>query len=511
MSYVPVLSLRALGSGASFSASSKVAADVKSGAAVTTTVQDAAKAADVELPDCSAAAVTGNSYIDSTFVKCCQDIKKMSGMTLKQKADGIGQCAARGAATGACMAAGVVTFGVTTALAPLCGTIGAAVYDRVSGYDTKQWVAAGVGAAVCSAVSAGVAGPICAFAAAELVGWIADELGPLFDSIFSPNAARDRELAARKAFHALVAQNEKMKAEADQAVRDLWSNSIKSIKEAYNGSLALLPAAYRSKAQQALGFAPLYDGIAGALRAAGAPITPLTWPVDASSTVGDRLLAQRARAGYGCEGTAEGCIKDGYSEICPFSFSDLYMTAYYSQGMDKLTGNTRDKQVAFEKYALSMMQGMAGWILPRMQQAIAVVASKVATVMAGLKQQSLLEAAKAKDDAKIVATAWSAAKAAEKAASDASSWSGSRREKALAQAERKYEVVVRASGLLTFAAAPGAPAPSAAHRSKMADAVQRAGAAVKLAKSNARTAQLTLGAGVAIGVAGIGYVLLRRS
>lgn len=502
MSYAMMLPLRGLGAGASFSA------NVKTTASATKTAGEVAKAADVKLPDCSDAAVTGNSYLDSTFVKCCEDIKKMSDMSLKKKADGIGQCAARGAATGACMAAGVVSFGVTTALAPLCGTVGAAVYDRVSGYDTKQWVAAGVGAAVCSAVSAGIAGPICAFAAAELVGWIADELGPLFDSIFSPNAARDRELAARKAFHSLVATNEKTMTEADTAVRELWSNSISSIKEAYLGALALLPSSYRTKAEQALGFAPLYDGIARALTSAGAPGTPLVWRIDsAGATVGDRLRTQRQRAGYGCEGTAAGCLKDGYSEICPFSFSDLYMHYYYAAGIDKLTGDTRDRHMTFEKNALAMMQEIAGGILSAMQKAIAVVATKVATMMAGFKQQALLEAAKTRNDAKLVATAWSAAKAAQAAAARASSWSGKKRTDAIAETQRKRDIVVQASNLLAFATTP----PSTAHKKKMAESVALAKAAVTLADSNARTAQIVVGGAVAAGVAGIGYLLLRRT
>jgi hypothetical protein len=507
-------SLRGLG--VSFSASANVAADVKSGASATKTAQDAAAAAEVQLPDCSDAAITGNDYIDSTFVKCCQDIKKMSGMSTKDKAKGIGQCAARGAATGACMAAGVVTFGITAAIAPLCGTVGAAVFDRVMGWDTKQWVAAGVGAAVCAAVSAGLAGPLCAFAAAELVGWISDALGPVFDGIFNPSAAKDRELAARAAFHSLSAATQDLMYQANDAVIELWSNAIKSIKDVYVDTVGLLPASYQAKAQQLLGFAPKYDGIARALAAAGARTTALVWKIDSNGgTVGDRLHYQRDKGGgYGCEGTAEGCMKDGYSEICPFSFSDFYMNMYFAAGMDKLKGKTRDQQMAFDQNALSVMQALASKILPEMQQAIAVVSSKVATVGTGVKQQSLLDAAQQATRATFATRAAIAASGAEAAADAAGKGFTKERVKSVTKAQLKYDIAKAAYTALlsTYGSAAAASVACAkdADCKKANLAVERARIASESAITRSRNAAVlhtAVGVGAAAGVA---YFLFLR-
>lgn len=507
-------SLRGLGAGASFSASAKVATDVKSGASASTTVRDAAAAAQVELPDCSDAAITGNDYIDSTFIKCCQDIKKMSGMSTADKAKGIGQCAARGAATGACMAAGVATLGITAALAPLCGTIGAAVFDRVMGWDTKQWVAAGVGAAVCAAVSAGLAGPLCAFAAAELVGWISDALAPVFEGIFNPSAAKDRELAARAAFHSLVDTREEFLRQADEAVGQLWSNAIKSIKDVYLESLALMPVAYQAKAKKILGFEPKYDGIAKALVAAGARATSLDLHVDDQGhTVRDRLRTQRDKGGgYGCEGSAEGCMKDGYSEVCPFSFHDLYLALFYAQG--KFTGNTRDRQIAFDKQALTQLQLIANSLLPQYQQAIAAVSAKVATVMVALKQQALIDATQQATRSTFAVRAVAAASRAEAAADAAGKGFAKERTKAVAKAIQQYDIAKAACNALlsTYGSASVWKAACAKDPDclKAVSGMQRAAAAAQLAVKNSSSAALVhtaLGVGVAATAA---YLLFVR-
>ncbi len=511
MSYAFTIPLRGLG--VSASASVNVAADVNSGASVSKTTQDVAKAADVEIPDCSEAALTGNAYMDSTIVKCCEDIKKMSNMTAKEKVIGVGQCIARGAATGACMAAGVVTYGVTTALAPLCGTLGAALYERVVGWDTAQWVAAGVAGSACALVSAGLAGPLCAFVAAELIGWVSDALGPLIDGIFNPSAAKDRELAARKAFHDLTDTREEFLLQSDQSVRALWSNSIKSIKDMYQGTVGLLPSSYQVKAQRAMGFAPTYDAIAKALVESGAPITPLNWRIDGNGgTVAARLRWQRDKGnGHGCETTAAGCLNDGYSEVCPFSFSDMYMEQYYAAGMDKIKGDTRSLQVAFEKLTLEKLRAHAAVLLPKMQRAIAMVTTRVATIVIAIKQQALLEEAKNASDALLVNKATSAAKLAETFADRAKSWSGSTRAAALRRTQSYYQIALKAHGLMTLAAKPGTAPPSTADLAKMKSAVAHASAAVKTAQANAHSAQIMVGGVAAAGVVGVGYLLLRRT
>lgn len=503
-------SLRGLGAGASASTSAwvKVATDAHSGASATTTTKNVAAAADVDLPDCSSAAVTGNDYIDSTFVGCCNDIKKMSGMSTADKAKGIGQCVARGAATGACMAAGVLTFGITTALAPICGTIGAAVFNRVMGWDATRWVGAGIGTAVC------VGNPVCTFAVAELVGWISDALAPVFEGIFNPSAAKKRELAARAAFHALTSAREKFLLEADAAVRELWSNAVKSTKDVYRESLALLPAAYQAKAKKVLGFEPNYDGIAKALVAAGARITPLTLHVDEKgSTVADRLHAQRDSTGVGCERTAEGCLQDGYSEICPFSFSDLYIALFYAQG--KLTGNTRDRQVAFEQQTLTQMQQIASSLLPQYQQAIAVVSTKVATVMVGLKQQALLEATQQASRATMAARGVTAASRAEAAADAAGKGFAKERASAVLRAQDQYNIAKTAYAAVLSTYGSDASAQQAACAKdaacvKALSGLKRAQTASELAVKNSSSTGLMH---VAVGVGAVAtaaYLLLRK-
>jgi len=120
------------------------------------------------------------------------------------------------------------------------------------------------------------------------------------------------------------------------------------------------------------------------------------------------------------------------------------------------------------------------------------------------------QAVATKNEAKLAATAVAAAKSAELAADAAKSWSGKTRERALVSVQLKYDVAKHARFAVTFTATPGS-ATSIVYQKKANAAVSRAAAAVKLAQSNARTAQLMVGGTAALGVAGIGYLMFRRS
>ncbi len=495
--------IRGLGAEVSASASASTAAPTNNVSAECKTAADAfVKAA-------TYVGLTSDS-VKKVVTTCCEEFKR-SGGSASSRAKGLAECFARASATAGASAA-CIAGGITAPFAGVCGTVGAFVADRVMGYNKTQLAAGVLASIVCSAATAGSTSTSCFYIGAELVGWIEDSIGPIIEGIFNPGAAKKRELAARAAFQSLTAARADLLLRADAAIREMWSNSIKSIKDMYQGTVGSLPASYQTKAQQILGFAPNYAGVASALVAAGVPATPMGWPIDGKgSKVGDRLRAQRAvNGGHGCESTAEGCLNDGYSEVCPFSFSDLYMTLFYSQGMDKLTGDTRDRQVAFEKQSLAAMQALANGMLPAMQQAMATVAANVAITVVGLKQQALIEETKTKDTAKFVATAVQAAKAAEAAAAGAKSWDSATRQKSIATAQNKYEIVRQVRAMLTIMAAPGSAPLSATYQKKLADAADRSAAAVKTARSNALTAELMIGGAAVAGVVGIGYLVFGR-
>lgn len=517
---------RLRGIGASVSANANAVINI--GAQVPQ-VKATADAAKEELPDCSDARITGGKYpdIDNLVVSCCQDIKKGSG-SVKDKVAGIAACTAEGTAKVAgavagaavagaiCVAAGVVTAGASTAASALCASVGAIVgsvvggwvYHRVSGYSTGQKVAGVIGGAVCGLVSGGAAAAFCSFAAAELVGWISDALAPVMEGIFHPSAAADRERAARRAMHALIDAAEDYRNQADDAMRSLWSQAISAIKALYVQSVGLLSPAYQAQAQKLLGFGANYDGIAKAFVAAGGASTPLIWIIDPNgTTVAQRLRTAKQNGGSGCESTAAGCLHDGYSEVCPFSFNDFYHTMGATMGY----GQNREQMTAFEERVLVQMQAIAGGAFSATQDAITTVVTRIVTVTTLLKQQELQAEAQAASEATIYAKASKAAARAQAAAIQATSWSSDKREKALTIAQEQYDIARQARALLTYAAAPGTPVASAATQKKLADAVARAQAANTLAQSNAQRAQLMVGGVAVAAVAGVSYLLLRRS
>lgn len=506
MSYALTRRIRPYGLGIDVSASFSTASDVATKAPTTKTIQDGANAAGVKLPDCSDVAIPdAGGYINQTLVKCCQDIRKMSGLSFEDKAKGVAKCAGRGAGTAACLALGPVTAGISVALAPLCGSVGEFVVSRVEGWSTGQWIGAGIGAALCTVVSAGALAAVCAFAGAELIGWLSDALGPVLEGIFHPGAKAAREKAARAAFHALDEATVKFRLDADDAMRSLWSQSIGSLKAAYTQSMSLLSPANQTKMVQILGFAPAYDGVAKAFVAAGGASTPLNWATDQQGgTVGARLRANRANGGSGCESSAAGCLRDGYSEVCPFSFNDYFMAFW---NLINWKGTSRDQQMAFDRKMHDQMLSIAGAIFAGTQKAITDVTTNIALVAASLHYQQLMDEAKAANEAKLLASASKAAAKAQAAAKQATSWSSDMRASALIAAQNQYTIAKQARTLLLFAPSS---ATSSASQQKMSAAVARAAQAVTDANANARHVELVLGAGATAGVAALGYFLLRR-
>lgn len=508
--------LLSLGADASASASWDLQAAIKGGAqskdageAAVVTAKAAASAADADLPNCDDAGLTGNAYLDKTFIECCKEIKKNWKLSLGDKAKGITECAARGAATGACVAAGVITYGITTLVAPLCGTVGAFIANRVMGYGVGQ-IAVGIAAgSFCAAMSAGILGPVCGLAAAELVGWLSDTLGPVIEGIFNPSAAKDRELAARKASHALIDATEEAYLTADANYKMLWANGIHSLKELYAQSFTTDAA--RSRARKALGFSPTYDELSKALVKNGAIATPQEW-------IKGFLDDQLANKGPGCSSNDYLDPKtqkwDAFSRVCPFST----MAFYYSQ-LSASPNMSRDQRNAFEKNMASQVKQIADSIYPLTSQAIASVASAISMAAINIKQQELLEAAQAASRAKLATKSVTAASRAEAAANAALKGNAKESAAAVVRAQQQYDISVAATKALlaTFGASSDAQAAllcaKDASCAKARSGVTRALAASALAKKNTEIAarnRVMFGGLLVAGAAGAAYMFLRK-
>ncbi len=192
--------------------------------------------------------------------------------------------------------------------------------------------------------------------------------------------------------------------------------------------------------------------------------------------------------------------------MCPFSFNDYFMAFWNAVNWK---GTTRDQQMAFESKMLGQMQGIADSIFTSTQNAITTILTRIMVAATMLQLAEATAAASAASDAKLVAKAAAAASYTQLAAKRASSWSSATRESALIAAQNGYNVAKQARAVLTMARAPGAPAVSSTLRSQMNDAVARAATALTAAGSNARNAQIMMGAAAAAGVAGVGYLLLK--
>jgi len=489
------------------------------------------------------AVTTGIYYIDQGFKTCCEVAWKSTG-NVGQRTKKLAECTANAVASSAltgylaagatalCVAAGAATAGITTALAAtgVCGliggTVGSFLYNRVSGYSTQSLVLGAAAAAVCGTFSGGALAIACGFAVAELVEWISDAVGPLLEDIFNPDAAEKRRRAERRAIRAVRNAVENSVHEAEAQITEQWKATINRIWDLYE---TLLPSdAQRAAALAAMGISNNYQSIALALIAAARHF-PAKWEIDkyggydaaiaalAKGTGGgfhftilDRADMARRAASHtvACEiyGRPDASGNFGPSSaICPPLVWNEFMAQEDSPA--KRTADYYRKLGA--DYGVMITDFFA--LLPMAETYVSTTITTFATVrrLDDLKKAAD-QAVATKNEAKLAATAVAAAKSAELAADAAKSWSGKTRERALVSVQLKYDVAKHARFAVTFTATPGS-ATSIVYQKKANAAVSRAAAAVKLAQSNARTAQLMVGGTAALGVAGIGYLMFRRS
>ena len=488
-----------------------------------------------KLPDCKDAAVTGNEYIDKTAVECCYSVKKRWGSSVSKQAEGLAECTARAASTAACVAAGAVTFGITTLVAPLCGDVGAFIAERVMGYDALQLGAGIVAGAICGVMTGGTAAIVCGIVAAELVGWLTDTVGPLISAILDPGAAKRRELAARAAYKKAIEANEKACREADEKYRLAWGMGIGSLKELYRK--AFPTAALQAKAKKALGFGPTYDEIARAMGQSGAAAQPGIFSQNKGKKgcygqhpdwecpgceqfdyVKSAKYADPQWKGTPWEGITAAWVvegrKDPWSDVCPFSIEQFYLAE-----RQKALGPSpkRDAVTAWEKKFAPTIAAVANQIYPAMVMAISVVGSKITSVAVALKQQELLESANTASREQLAARVASAASRAEVAADLAKKGTAKEAKLAIIKASQQYDIAAAAYQKLLFEHFGGKPTSSGAAASQAIACQQdpnckRATASLaraRVAKTNAplfaaQTARNRLLIGGAVGAAAIG-------
>jgi hypothetical protein len=495
-----------------------------------------------KLPDCKDAELTGNDYIDKTIVKCCEDVKRKWGLSFEDQVKGIIECGARGGATATCMAAGVVTYGITTVLAPLCGEVGAFVAKRVTGYSGVQLGAAITAAVACGAFTGGLLSPLCGIVAAELIGWLSDAVGPIIEGIFDPGAAKRRELAARDAYHKAIEANEKACEEADEKYRLAWGMGIGSLKELYRK--AFPTAALQAKAKKVLGFGGSYDEIARAMAKSGAGTSanPFGQNKGKRGCYGDHpdwecpgceqfdyvksaKFADPRWKGTPWDGIASSWVvegrKDPWSDICPFSLHRFYLTERQKALGDK---PKRDQVTAWEKKFVPTIAAIASQIYPAMVQAITAVGSKITSIAVALKQQELFEAAQNATREQLATRATRAASTAEAAADAALKGSAQEGKRAIVKTRQQYDIAVAAHDRLlgTFGEKPTSSGAAASRAIACAQdryckmsgsAVTRAKAAMINAPLFARRAsnrRLLIGAALVAGTTGAALVFTRK-
>ncbi len=521
----------------------KCCAQVKlSGASVEKQAKDiaacGAKATADALVPCKDLADTGIGYVDDAIVECCEWVKQSNG-TLEEKAKGVGECVAKGIARGAGAAVGAAVgaalcaaTGVGATVAYFCGmaggiiggVIGGFLYDLISGYSVGQLGAGLVAGALCGVISGGALALVCGIAAAELVGWLTDIVGPVLEGIFNPSAAKDRELAARKAYHDAIEANYESCADATQRYRRHWGLGIHSLKELY--LKAFKTAALQAQAEKLLGYGFTYSDLAGALTKAGAGSQRYTgvakgqrgcYP-DASwecANCGDieyvRTKAQTHELADAWDGVVAAWTIDkkppAWSDICPFS-----LERFYVEERAKALGPkpSREQVVKWERKVAPVLGQIAAVGFASLQEALAIVSTQIATVAASLKKQELLEAAEKSSRDQLAARVAKAAATAEIAADAAKKGSAKEAGRAVVKARQQYDIAKATYNRLAY---DQLTSTSVVPQLKGASAsLQRA----KVARDNAplfaaRTARnrLLLGAAVGAGAVGAAYYFTR--
>lgn len=494
MSYSIARGLHGMGLGATVSANASVTASADVSSECKTAAQAFTKAA-------TYFGLTSDA-VTKTVQQCCQAVKD-SNASGADRARIMAECFARAAAT-AGAAAACVAGGITAPFAGICGTVGAFMADRVMGYDKTQLAAGTAASIVCAVASGGTSSTGCFYAAAEVVGWIGDKLGPAIESIFSPGAAAARERARRKAESDLYRASRESVFAAQEEAYAQWSASVNRVWDLF---LQAFPSNYYALAKSKLGFGNDYHSIALAFLNAGVPTTIMA----------QAEFGKHKKDTYpACEafGKKVGGTYGATSPICPPALIDQFYKITTEAGSDMVNAAAK---VAQELTATANM------FFLQLPMAEAALASRVAVVAIAVKQQQALDEAAQASRANLATKALAAAGVAEAAADAALKGNAEEGRKAVERAKNRYDQARAAYDMLLDSYGKRTNAAQAAVVAmicaKDADckragaAVDRAQAAVDLTIKNAATAttrRYLLGVGAAAVIAGGAYYFTRK-
>ena len=441
--------------------------------------------------------------VTKTVTQCCQAVKdsKASG---GERTRILAECFARAAAA-AGAAAACIAGGITAPFAGVCGTVGAFVADRVMGYSKNQLAAGTAASIVCAAASGGTSGTACFYAAAEVVGWVGDKLGPALEGIFSPGAANRRELAKRRADSLLYFGSVEKVREAQEDVYEQWTASVNRIGDLF---IAAFPSSYYALARSKLGFGNDYHSIALAFLNHGIPMTILP-----SSKITECQGGKVCRL---CENFArQNLWGTTLSPVCP---PDLVQKFY---AVVNASGAKSTSQIASQ--AAAELLPIANSFFFQLPLAEAAIAARLSVVAIAVKQQQALDEAAQSSRANLATKTEAAAGVAVAAADAALKGSAEEGRKAVARARNRYDVALAAYNLLldgygkrTSQAEAAVVAIACAKDvdcKRAGAAVERAKKAADLAAKNAASAtakRYLLGAGAAVAIAGGVYLFTRK-
>lgn len=491
MSYRNVLSFRQLGLGAEVSASASASAAVS--------VSSECKAAADSFSKAAKYFGLTSDAVNKTVAQCCQGVKD-STLDTEGRAKLLLECFARAAATAGASAA-CLTAGVTAPFAGVCGTVGAFIADRVMGYDAQQLGVGTAAAIVCTAASGGSAGAGCFYAAAEVVGFVSDTLGPIIESIFDPGAKARREYARRRADLSLYNASADAVRDAEAAAAEQWHDSVNRIWDLFEEAF---PSQYRSLASSKLGFTNTYSSLATAFQNAGVPL----------HTMPSEELATHNQGTYAACEIYGRMVKGTYGPLSPLC-PPFIANEFYARLTD-INGNAA-------KEAANELLGVVNAFFTALPLAEAGLAARIAVVAIAVKQQQALDEAAQASRANLATKVVSAAGVAVAAADAALKGNAKEGRAAVARAKNRYDMALAAYNLLldsygkrTTAAEAAVVAMTCAKDAdckRAAAGVERAKAAAELAVKNAASAttkRYLIGTGAAAAVAGGVYLFLKK-
>lgn len=427
--------------------------------------------------------------------QCCEAFKNATG-SADERAKIMAECFARAAAS-AGAAAACVAGGVTAPFAGVCATVGAFMADRVMGYNKTQLAAGTAASIACAIATGGSSTTTCFYAAAEVVGWVGDKLGPIVESIFDPNAAKRRERARRDAMHSLYFASQASVVNAGNMIDSQWSDAVNRIADLFT---SVFPAAYYESAKTKLGFGNDYHSIAMAFLGLGVPMTVMSQEYVAACDGGKkcRVCENYAKPEY------SGKI---LSPICP----PLIVRKFY-EAVNK-GSNTLEEDSGQAQQAANELLPVANAFFFQLPIAESALAAKIAVVAVAIKQQQALDEANQATRSKLATKAASAASAAEAAAEMALNGNAKESEAAVARAKNRYDQALAAYNLVISNLGSESGCAKDADCQRAATAVARAKSARDLAIKNAATAttkRYLIGGGLAAAAAGGIYLFLRK-